>query len=647
MTYLQLLRAASFGICFYACIYHLLIGLRRSPPDRINIIFAFTALAFALRNFGEVFYNAAATDGRLNDYLFWGHLAVSAYILGLIFLIWFVTFYTKARPILIPTAISFAWLVIFWVHQNSPYFYLFTEKPEFVDVTLPWGEVVTYGNAEMSVWADFEWIIVLAMIAYFIFASSRQYLRGERQEAMLIGVAVTIYMASFLHDILLDYDMINSIYILAQGFVVMIIMMSMTLSNKIIQTETALEKLNLELERICDDRTKDLVIARNKAESANRAKSVFLANMSHELRTPLNTILGNTQILTRQKKFKGDELVGIKAIDKSGEHLLDLINNILEISKIEAGQTVLTPSKFSVDALISDIYTMFAERIQLKNLTLSVEKEAYLDNIIEADRGKINQVLINLMSNAVRNTSSGSIILRQQLIENSGNEARLIIEVEDTGPGIGTDEREKIFKPFAYGEIDSSNNTGTGLGLAISRQYAELMDGNITVNSTLGKGSTFRLEIPVALVEAKSEHLAPSASRLIIGIEGDRQDYRILVVDDLAANRDVLVRMLKPVGFQIQEVAGGQEAIDSFSILDPDLVLMDIRMPEVDGLEAIKAIKSTENGRNTPIVGVSASVFEDDRKMVLDSGADDFLPKPFKENELFEKIGTHLGINYV
>ena len=802
MGYLQIIRAVSCGICFYAGIYHLLVAVRRKPIDRIHLTFALASLAFALRNFCEIFYNAAALDDRLADYLYWGQIAVVGYILGLIFLTWFVTIYTKGRPIIVPLVITSAWLVIFWVHLNSPYFYLFAEKPVFVDVTMPWGEIVSYGNAKMSIWGDSEWVIVLAMVAYFIWASIRQYFRGERREALMLGVAVTVYMVSFIHDIMLDYDMIDSIYILAQGFVVVIIMMSMTLSNEIIQTENELETLTGKLEQRVKERTEelsdakqsiesaleelqesetrmdymlrstrmavweydlqtretattdmfafllgyepdellvksdkkwrgykighqslaakllnpedaerygealgrmiegnetfeveyrlrmadgqwnwmrdfgkivkwddsgnplvaygvvmdndrlkklqlDLIDARDAAEAANRAKSVFLANMSHELRTPLNAILGHAQIMSRNPSLQPDQRIAVKSINKSGDHLLTLINSVLEMSKIEAGQAVLMPSCFSIDSLITDIVVMFHDRLKQKGIELDVEKDPNVIAVIEADRGKINQILINLLSNAVRNASFGKVFLRISMTKDSDDRFQLVFEVKDQGIGITADKLEKIFEPFVQLGNNSNRQSGTGLGLAISRQFAELMGGSLTAESSEGQGSIFRLTIPVIEATPAPSEMVSSSSRRITGIVGDWKDIKVLVVDDDPANREVLLGMIMPLGFEVQEAADGREAIDVFVDWSPDLIFMDIRMPVMDGIEAVQAIKSTDRGKTTPIIAVSASVFEEDRHKVLKSGADDFIAKPIQAAEFWDKIEKCLKVEFI
>ena len=647
MSILQIIRAASFGICFYAGIYHLLVGMRRSPIDRIHLIFALTALAFAFRNFGEIFFNAAASDGRLSDYLFWGHLAVIGYILGLIFLTWFVTVYTKGKPILIPLAITLAWFVLLVVHQNSPYFYLFTEEPVFVEVILPWGEVVTYGNAQMSIWADLEWIIIVGMVAFYIYASVRQYLRGERREALMIGFAVTIYMGAYTHDVMLDYDMINSLYILAQAFVLIIIMMSLTLSNEIIYTENTLETLNLELEQRIDERTKDLSSAKQKAEAASKAKSVFLANMSHELRTPLNAILGHAQILARERSLKPEQQSSVKAINRSGDHLLTLINSVLEMSKIEAGQAGLNPHSFTIYSLLNDLDLMFGNRIREKGIAFVIDRDLCSISAIKADKAKIGQILINMLNNAVRHTKQGSITLRVKIEDATEKAHRLIFEVADTGKGIVAEELERIFEPFVQSDVDIPQQTGTGLGLAISRQYAQMMEGELTVESQVGQGSIFHLKLPFVEVETESHISGTTSSPRVVGMAGEDREYRVLVVDDESSNRDVIIRMLSPADFDTRQAIDGQEAIDIFGSWFPHLILMDIRMPKVDGFAAIKAIKSTEKGKTTPIIGVSASVFEEDKHKILESGADDFIAKPIQEAELWDKIGQSLNVEFL
>ena len=646
MGVLQIIRAMSCGICFYAGLYHILVGLRRTPVDRTHLFFSLTALAFAFRNLGEVFFNIAALNHQMDAYLFWGHHAVSSYIFGLIFLTWFVATYTKAKPVLIPVGITAAWSALFIIHHNSPYFYLFTEKPEFVDAILPWGEVMTYGNAPMSIWADMEWTLILSMVIYYLYATLRQYLRGERREAWMIGLGVTVFMGAYVNDILLDYDMINSIYILAQGFVVIIIMMSLSLSNEIIHTEKSLETLNVELERRVDERTKQLASAKHRAEAANQAKSVFLANMSHELRTPLNAILGHAQILSRKKSIHPDEQESVNAIAKGGDHLLVMINSVLEMSKIEAGQAALTPVSFSIDALITDLRLIFEDRLSRKGLAFSVEKADSLVPVIEADRGKLNQVLINLLSNAIRYTPKGSITLRISVTDGSDASRQLVFEIHDTGVGIAPEKLEDIFDPFVQVGAVGNNRIGTGLGLAISRHYAELMGGRIMVESQVGEGSVFRFAIPLVESTATPLKAGHPPSELIVGIANAQEKYRLLVVDDEASNREVLEQMLSPIGFEVHQASGGREAIDAVAAWTFHLVLMDIRMPDVDGIQAIQAIRASDSGNDIPIIAVSASVFEDDKDHVLSAGADDFVAKPVQEADLFQKIGRCLNIDY-
>jgi PAS domain S-box-containing protein len=391
----------------------------------------------------------------------------------------------------------------------------------------------------------------------------------------------------------------------------------------------------------------ELINAKDSAEAANRAKSTFLANMSHELRTPLNAILGHAQIMSRDQSLKPDMCHSIEAVNRSGDHLLVLINNVLEMSKIEAGKTVLSPAPFDIDALINDITMMFRDRIIEKGLEFKVTKEKETPRVIVADRGKISQILINLFSNAIRYTREGGITLKASVDRANSDTPHLVFKVEDTGEGIEAEHLELIFEPFKQSGEVSPQKTGTGLGLAISRQYARKMKGELTVQSQFGEKSVFRLEIPLVEAEAATSKEVVSPLRQIIGISGKTHDLSVLVADDEPSNRDVLIRLLAPVDFKIREAADGDEAVGLFESWSPDLVMMDIRMPTMDGIEAIKKIKATESGRSTPVIGMSASAFEEDRKRVLDSGADDFLCKPIREPELWEKIGRFLNVEFV
>jgi len=647
MTIMPLTYAGAFGICLYAGMYHSLVGLRRTPVDRTHITFALTALAFGWKNYCMLSSKAAASAGQMADYLFWGHAGLLlGYLPGLFCLLWFVAFYTRAKPIAIPIVLSVPILILMIVEQSSPYFFLFAEQPHFYNVTLPWGEVVTMPDAKLSAWAGLEWLILLSMVAFFIFATICQFIRGERRKAVLIGIGVLIFMGCIVNDVAVDWHMIKSIYVLEQGFVVVIIAMSLSLSDEIIHTENKLATLNQELENRIDERTRELSLAMHRAEDANRAKSRFLANMSHELRTPLNAILGHTQIMSRQSSFTPEELSALESISKSGDHLLTLINNILEMSKIEAGQAVLQPSTFAIEALINDLRIMFDDQLRQKALTFSVDKKSLVIDAIDADRGKLSQILINLLSNAIRNTPSGGITMRLAMTSHAGDARHLEIVVSDTGRGIAADDLQRIFDPFVQADQNSVSQSGTGLGLAISRQYARIMGGDLTAESREGDGSTFRLTIPVVAAEPPTAAMKNIPITRIVGIENNDRDYRILLVDDEASNRDVLDRMLSPIGFTVRQASGGKEAIAAFAHWKPHLILMDIRMPEVDGITAIRSIRATQTGRTVPIIGVSASVFDEDRATVLDSGADGFVAKPVQESDLLEKIGRCLKIDY-
>ncbi|EKQ71215.1 PAS domain S-box [Leptolyngbyaceae cyanobacterium JSC-12] len=401
------------------------------------------------------------------------------------------------------------------------------------------------------------------------------------------------------------------------------------------------------------------------AENANRAKSVFLANMSHELRTPLNIILGFTQLLIRGGSLTPQQQEQLNTINRSGEHLLTLINDVLEMSKIEAGRVTLNETNFDFHDLLDWLYQMFQFKAQSKGLQFTITHVNTLPEYIRTDESKLRQVLVNLIGNAIKFTSEGTVILRVRSqasepspsspssspspIPHSPSPLTLTFEVEDTGPGISPTDLKRLFQPFVQTETGQKSQEGTGLGLAISQKFVQLMGGEITASSVYGEGARFQFHIQTqAVATGTRKDLTPT--RQIVGLEANQRTYRILIVEDKPDNRHILLELLRPVGFEVYEATNGQEAIEQWETWSPDLIWMDIRMPVMDGYEATKRIKSASlaNNRKPPIIiALTGSVFEEDRKVALEMGCSDFVRKPFRTEEIFEKMAEYLGVRYI
>jgi PAS domain S-box-containing protein len=388
----------------------------------------------------------------------------------------------------------------------------------------------------------------------------------------------------------------------------------------------------------------DLQKAKSLADAANRAKSLFLSNMSHEIRTPLNAILGFSQLLLREPTVTPSQRQYLETINRSGENLLSLINEILDISKIEAGRMTLNPGRFNLRLLLADLEKLFRLRTEAKHLHFLCEYSNALPVQVLSDEGKVRQILTNLLDNAVKFTPEGGIALRVNTRREGDHYWRLILEVEDSGIGMTPEETAKLFKPFEQTGAGAKFG-GTGLGLALSRELARLMGGDIRVNSTLGHGSIFHVEINIPK-DGDTEQEAVTIKRQVIGLEPGQGPFRILIADDKPENRFLLQEMLRPLGFQVESAADGREAVEGYYRFNPHLILMDLRMPVLNGYEAVKHIRESISGRNIPIIGISASVFEEDRRKGLSGGLDAFLRKPFREQELFEALRQCLSLKY-
>lgn len=383
--------------------------------------------------------------------------------------------------------------------------------------------------------------------------------------------------------------------------------------------------------------------ARRAAEIASQAKSRFLANMTHEIRTPINAILGLTQLLQAEENWSEDKKQKFTVISNSADHLLELINDILDMSRIEAGGITVNFDVFSLSKMIDDIEAMFRLKIESKDLTFIIEKSRDLPESVITDEKKVRQILINLLGNAVKFTDSGRITLRVGIIHSREAGLRLLLDVEDTGPGIDKDELKLIFQAFQQAGAGSKAG-GSGLGLAISHEFAALLGGSLTVESRPGQGSCFRLDIAIKEPVEGEKSVQPVRKTKRTGTEWGK-GFTVLVADDNQSNRLVLSEMLRRIGCSVLEAENGEEAVRLFQEHHPALVMMDMRMPVMDGYEAARLLKADPSGKTLPVIAVTASAFEDDRQAVFDAGFDAYLRKPYNMDDLYSLIKKVLKIS--
>ena len=407
---------------------------------------------------------------------------------------------------------------------------------------------------------------------------------------------------------------------------------------------------------------KQLKTAKDKADTANKAKGTFLANMSHELRTPLNAILGFSQLMHRDAATTPNQRETLNIINRSGAHLLSLINDVLEMSKIEAGSMVLHEEDFDLHALCDSVHEMFRLKASSKGLMLKLERDSSVPQYIHSDERKLRQILTNLISNSLKFTSQGSITLKMWRGESirldpmtslSNAPIRLWFSISDTGAGIDPSEMGQLFNAFTQSESGRLAQEGTGLGLPISQEFVKLMGGELTLESQINQGTQAQFSVVVPPVVGKVA--TPTHNQRVIAIAPGQPEYRLLVVEDRPENRILLTRLLECVGFSVRTAPHGQAAISQWQDWKPHLIWMDLKMPVMDGFEATRTIRTLEaeaQGSNEPseretfILALTASAFEETRSLTLEAGFDDFIRKPFEEGLIFNKIAQYLGVEY-
>lgn len=410
-------------------------------------------------------------------------------------------------------------------------------------------------------------------------------------------------------------------------------------------------------EALIHDHAEELTKAKAQAEEAKRAKSSFLSHMSHELRTPLNAILGFSRLMERSENLTETQSENLRLIYKSGKNLLRLINDVLDMSRIETGNNKLEIAVVDLPQLMQAVAVKSKTQAAEQGLTFSLNLEPALPRHVKCDEHKLQQILTNLVSNGLKFTQTGGIEINARVsaestrdqTDRTGEADRgcdLEFEIRDTGPGIAQEDLERIFDPFFKTKSPAVSNRGSGLGLTISRNFARLMGGDITAANCPDRGACFSFHLRLETATEDVAMLNNPPDR-VIGIAPGSQKYRVLVVDDDITSRMLLSELLNDVGLEVEKAEDGVQAVEGFARWEPDIIFMDMRMPGMDGLTATQHIKATEKGRQTPVIALTGQTLESDRRKILSAGCDDYLAKPIEEEQLFDVITKHLDVTFI